>query len=59
MFAGITADHLFQFLIGTVKTKPFKSKKHQEEEVSIPHRYCKNTTLWLIGTEGMSSFNSS
>ena len=33
----------FQFLIGTVKTSLYSIKYRLWFEVSIPHRYCKNT----------------
>jgi len=45
IFFKITIDSMFQFLIGTVKTKRAGGLPANWVYVSIPHRYCKNIIL--------------
>jgi len=41
-------EHEFQFLIGTVKTNEKQNKKRKRTNVSIPHRYCKNSNTYIL-----------
>ncbi len=46
----------FQFLIGTVKTFIFLAVFRPLEQVSIPHRYCKNDSRKIFAHEYIDEF---